>query len=826
MAVSVDQLGKALLASGLMTADALKALWTDFAAGSEPHDAARFGQFLVERGKLTPFQAAQIVAGQTSQLIIGDYLLLAEIGAGGMGQVYKAQHRRMKRTVALKVMSAAAMRDDAAVKRFQREVQAAARLEHPNIVTAYASGEFGTVKYLVMQFVDGGDLAELVKKGGALAVERAVDYIVQAARGLAYAHAEGVIHRDIKPANLLLDKNGTVKILDMGLARIEGGDDNLTATEQVMGTVDYMSPEQASNTKGVDARADIYSLGCTLWFLLTAKKVYEADSMIGRLMAHREAPLPSLVKARDDVPWALEQALHKLIAKRPQDRHQSMDEVIETLEPFVGGGAASGGSRSNSSSGANAELASFMQAMGTAAKKPAAEVNSVTGAKSGTPSLQTKPESGSKTSLAGQLDATLQFDRAEAETDPEHALPSTKAAATSAASAGASSTSAPRAVVPRKRHNTQVVAGSVGVLAVVAAIGFAMRGTETQVAEQPVAAANSPPAPLALTSPSSTVIVAATASPPFPRPTGSSQQLTPQPVDDSSEVFSSPEYEWSDPENLGPSINGPANEGGGRITADGLYFMFSTASRSGIRLQGGQDILAATRRSVDQAWEPAKPVEELSTNIDDIIVHLAPDGLRAIVSQAPNGAQQAQARLLETVRPSRSSPWSLPVDMGPEVNSGGTNRMVMSRDALLVIVSSFRPGGLGNSDMWSHRRTAVDQPWGPGKHLGPSVNSPSGEGVFGLSDDGLVVFFNSTRSGGLGAFDVWMSRRPAIGAGWSAPINLGPTINGTASEFGNSLGHDGRTLYFSSAGPNSAQGDLDLWMSKRVPKRSAGIAPK
>ncbi|MGC3971573.1 MAG: serine/threonine-protein kinase [Pirellulales bacterium] len=308
-----------------------------------------------------------MLAGRGASLVMGDYVILAEIGAGGMGQVYKAKHRRMERIVALKVMSSAAMKDEAAVKRFQREVRAAAKLEHSNIVTAYDSGEAGNVKYLVMQFVDGGDLSSLVKSQGPLPIEKAVDYVLQAARGLSFAHTEGVIHRDIKPANLLVDKKNVVKILDMGLARIESSDDGLTATEQVMGTVDYMSPEQAANTKGADGRADIYSLGCTLWYLLIGRKTYEGDTMIARLMAHRDAPLPSLVKTRDDAPWALEQVLHKMIAKRPQDRYQSMDDVIGALEPLGSGGTSTKGPMGSSIGGGsqpNAELAAFLQSVG------------------------------------------------------------------------------------------------------------------------------------------------------------------------------------------------------------------------------------------------------------------------------------------------------------------------------------------------------------------------------------------------------------------------------------------------------------------------------
>jgi serine/threonine protein kinase len=423
--MSVEQFGKALTASQLLTADEVRAAWGAIPAAERPKDGEAFAKMLVAQRKLTEFQTKELLAGRGARLMMGEYAVLAEIGAGGMGQVYKAQHRRMKRVVALKVMSNAAMKDEAAVKRFQREVQAAARLEHPNIVTAYDSGEAGSVKYLVMQFVDGGDLSDLVKKNGPLSVERACDYVLQAAKGLAFAHGEGVIHRDIKPANLLLDKKGIIKILDMGLARIEGGDDGLTATEQVMGTVDYMSPEQAANTKTADARADIYSLGCTLWFLLSARKVYESDSMIGRLMAHRDAPLPSLVKTRDDVPWALEQAFHKMIAKRPQDRFQTMAEVIAAIEPFAGEGSSGGGSGSGSGVRSNAELASFMNAMGSGPTK------------AGQSTAQVKSP-GSKTSVAAQLDATAQFDKPDAETDPKSQL------LTPATGTAARSTAAPR----------------------------------------------------------------------------------------------------------------------------------------------------------------------------------------------------------------------------------------------------------------------------------------------------------------------------------------------------------------------------------------------
>ncbi len=309
-------------------------VWNIASQGIAPQNKSGLAQALVAQGKLTDFQAKRLLAGNGESLVLGEYVLLDEIGAGGMGCVYKAEHRRMKRIVALKMIAPAALRDVQAIRRFQREVQAAARLEHPNIVTAHDAGQAGETHFLVMQFVEGSDLSSLVKKQGPLQIEKAVDYVRQAATGLAFAHAEGVVHRDIKPANLLLDKKGVVKILDLGLARLDSSIDALTSTEQMMGTVDFMSPEQASNSKTADARSDVYSLGCTLWYLLTGRRIYDGDTALERVLAHREQPVPSLTKARADVPPTLDAVYARLVAKRPEAR-PTMEEVAQELSAFL-----------------------------------------------------------------------------------------------------------------------------------------------------------------------------------------------------------------------------------------------------------------------------------------------------------------------------------------------------------------------------------------------------------------------------------------------------------------------------------------------------------
>jgi Leucine-rich repeat (LRR) protein/tRNA A-37 threonylcarbamoyl transferase component Bud32 len=362
--VSVQQFVQYLSDSNLFSADEVKA----FLAGVQPsqrQDTRLLAQELVKQGKLTRFQAQMLCQGKTRGLVLGSYAVLDKLGQGGMGMVFKARHRRMNRLVALKVLSPAITKNPGAVKRFQREVEAAAKLDHKNIVAAYDAGEDKGVHFLVMEYVEGADLSNLVKKQGPLPVGAAVQCILQAAGGLVQAHAAGIIHRDIKPSNLLLDKKGTVKILDMGLARIEGANTaggvaaELTQSGSIMGTCDYMAPEQALNTKHADQRADIYSLGCTLYYLLTGKAIYGGETAMEKLFAHRENPIPSLRQSRPEVPKKLEAVYQKMVAKEPKDRYQTMVQVVTALESCKAAGELTG-------------LATAIQSAAVAARQPVA----------------------------------------------------------------------------------------------------------------------------------------------------------------------------------------------------------------------------------------------------------------------------------------------------------------------------------------------------------------------------------------------------------------------------------------------------------------------
>ena len=309
---------------------------------SEHQDGEALAREMIKSGHLTKYQAEQILSGKGKNLCMGQYVLLEKLGAGGMGQVFKAYHPGMERMVAIKVILAKGNTDAETVKRFEREIKAAAKLAHPNIITVYDAGNADGRHFMVMELVKGQDLSEIINQKGQFGTRDTVDYITQAAKGLKFAHANGVIHRDIKPGNLILDSDGVLKIVDMGLAKIHSKENDetvsmLTGNAAIMGTVDFMSPEQSLSTKNVDGRADIYSLGATLYYMLTGNVMYPGKTAMVKLMAHRKSLIPSLRISRPDVSANLDAIYTKMVAKDLNDRYQNMSELISDLELAANG---------------------------------------------------------------------------------------------------------------------------------------------------------------------------------------------------------------------------------------------------------------------------------------------------------------------------------------------------------------------------------------------------------------------------------------------------------------------------------------------------------
>jgi formylglycine-generating enzyme required for sulfatase activity/serine/threonine protein kinase len=334
MPVALETFLSQLSESGLLSDQKLRAATHKKA---EHQDGESLARDMIKSGYLTKYQAEQILSGKGKSLYMGQYVLLEKLGSGGMGQVLKAYHPGMDRIVAIKVILAKGKISEESVRRFEREVKAAAKLSHPNIITVYDAGNDNGRHFMVMELVKGRDLNMIVHRKGTLGVGETINYIKQVARGLAFAHENGVIHRDIKPANLLLDTNGNVKILDMGLAKIDTTSNKekvsmLTGTTSIMGTVDFMSPEQGLSSRNVDARTDMYSLGATLYYLLTKQVMYSGETAFAKLIAHSELPIPSLKTIRPDVPENLDLIFMKMVAKQVEDRFQSMLELVQELE--------------------------------------------------------------------------------------------------------------------------------------------------------------------------------------------------------------------------------------------------------------------------------------------------------------------------------------------------------------------------------------------------------------------------------------------------------------------------------------------------------------
>lgn len=293
---------------------------------------------LMQRGWLSAFQANHVLQGKAGELHLGSYILIERLGEGGMGEVFKARHPKMGRIVAIKLIRKDRLANPQAIRRFEHEMRAAAQVSHPNIVTAYDAAQVGDTHFFVMEYVEGIDLNKLVRESGPLPVEQACAYIRHAALGLQHASERGLIHRDIKPSNLLFAiKEGLVKILDMGLAKLPAAPDSdtanpLTEPEAVIGTPDFAAPEQVRQPHLADIRADLYSLGCTFYFLLTGRPPFPGSTVGEKLVKHQLDEAEPVEKINPEVPVGVADIIRRLMAKKPDERYQTPAELAAVLE--------------------------------------------------------------------------------------------------------------------------------------------------------------------------------------------------------------------------------------------------------------------------------------------------------------------------------------------------------------------------------------------------------------------------------------------------------------------------------------------------------------
>jgi serine/threonine protein kinase len=307
------------------------------APNSPGFDAVSFARAAVRQGLITPYQANQLMSGQPEGFFVGKYRLLDVLGQGGMGKVYLAEQMTMKRAVALKLVRFGHHDDPSLRVRFTREARAAAKLRHQNITQAYDFDQAGEYHYIAMEFIEGINLQEWVEKTGPIPWALAASYMSQAARGLEHACQHGLVHRDIKPGNLMVETTGTLKILDLGLVVLPNEVDTLTKAQRnlILGTADYMSPEQAVDSHDVDIRADIYSLGCVFFFLLTGRPPFPGKSAAAKIIAHQTIEPPSIQELVPEMPKRLAEILHKMMAKNIDERFAHPAELAEALKPFA-----------------------------------------------------------------------------------------------------------------------------------------------------------------------------------------------------------------------------------------------------------------------------------------------------------------------------------------------------------------------------------------------------------------------------------------------------------------------------------------------------------
>jgi eukaryotic-like serine/threonine-protein kinase len=323
--------------SGILSDRQFEEISGKVSGGEYPAETRALAERLVAEGILTVFQANRLLLNKSHGLVVGPYVILDRLGAGGRGRVFKAQHRLMGRLAALKVIAPQIAKRASSIARFHREMRLIGRLDHPNVVRAFDADQVGDLLYIVMEYVAGRSLDRVIEYRNSLPAAEVIDYMAQAALGLAHAHERGIVHRDVKPPNLLLSEEGQVKVLDLGLSALMEADSEAsfaTADGRIVGTVNYMSPEQAT-ALNVDGRSDLFSLGITMYQLLSGRLPFPGESIAECLVLRITGHPTPITEFLPDLSPRLIQLLTKLLARRPEDRFQTAAEAALALRTLA-----------------------------------------------------------------------------------------------------------------------------------------------------------------------------------------------------------------------------------------------------------------------------------------------------------------------------------------------------------------------------------------------------------------------------------------------------------------------------------------------------------